>query len=144
MRERSRHVNRHVFEKVESGEPSSDSLSVVRARLHELIDRVHCLRRIGSIDADPYLCSFRWGQRHQAHYAFAVDFRSIVADSDVGMKREHGAHEPGFRPDVMPLSYCDFLFQLLDSIVLICQATRRRRHVSHDCFNRSAHRFCPP
>src|SRR5439155_22126264 len=53
-------------------------------------------------------------------------------------------HEPRFRPDVMPLLYRDFLFQLLDSVALICQTTRRRRHVSHDCFNRSAHRFCPP
>src|SRR5882757_432796 len=61
------------------------------------------------------------------------------------MKRKHGAHEPGFRPDVTPpLSYRDFLFQLLDSVALICHTTRRRHHVSHDCFNRSAHRFCPP
>src|SRR6267378_868468 len=60
------------------------------------------------------------------------------------MKREHGAHEPRFRPDVMPLSYRDFLFQLLDSIALIGHTTRRRRHVSHNCFNCSAHRFCPP
>src|SRR6266481_3125405 len=57
------------------------------------------------------------------------------------MKREHGAHEPGFRPDVTPLSYRDFLFQLLDSVALICQATRRWCHVSHDCFNGSAHTF---
>src|SRR5947209_9448204 len=60
------------------------------------------------------------------------------------MKREHGAHEPGFRPDVMPLLYRDFLFQLLDSIPWMCRTTRRRRHVPHDCFNCSAHRFCPP
>src|SRR5947208_4919950 len=60
------------------------------------------------------------------------------------MKREQGAHESRFRPDVMPLFYRDFLFQLLDSIALICQPTRRRRHMSHDCFNCSAHRFCPP
>src|SRR5438876_6534910 len=60
------------------------------------------------------------------------------------MKRKHGAHELGFRPDIMPLFYHDFLFQLLDSVALICHTTRRRRHVSHDYFNRSAHRFCPP
>src|SRR5438445_8202383 len=60
------------------------------------------------------------------------------------MKREHGAHEPRFRPDVMPLLYRDFLFQLLDSIPWMCRTTRRRRHVPHDCFNCSAHRFCPP
>src|SRR5438132_2465697 len=60
------------------------------------------------------------------------------------MKREYGAHEPRFRPDVMRLLDRDFLFQLLDSVALICQTTRRRRHVSLDCFNRSAHRFCPP
>src|SRR5438094_3234651 len=60
------------------------------------------------------------------------------------MKREQGAHEPRFRPDVMPFFYRDFLFQLLDFVALICQTTRRRRHVSHDCFNCSAHRFCPP
>src|SRR5258708_36910935 len=60
------------------------------------------------------------------------------------MKRAHGAHELRFRPDVMPLLYRDFVFQLLDSVALICQTTRRRRHVSHDCFNCSAHRFCPP
>src|SRR2546429_1386981 len=60
------------------------------------------------------------------------------------MKRKHGAHELGFRPDIMPLFYRDFLFQFPDSIALICHTTRRRRHVSHDCFNRSAHRFCPP
>src|SRR6266403_6104756 len=44
----------------------------------------------------------------------------------------------------MPLLYRDFLFQLLDSIALICHTTRRRRHVSHVCFNCSAHSFCPP
>src|SRR5438309_10039904 len=60
------------------------------------------------------------------------------------MKREHGAHKPRFRPDVMPLLYRDFLFQLLDSIPWMCRTTRRRRHVPHDYFNRSAHRFCPP
>ena len=76
--------------------------------------------------------------------AFVVHFLSIVADSHIRMKRKHGAHEPRFRPDVMPPSYRDFLFQLLDSIALICHTTRRRRHVSHDRFNRSAHRLCPP
>src|SRR2546421_4523766 len=60
------------------------------------------------------------------------------------MKRKHGAHKPGFRPDVTPLFYRDLPFHLLDSIALICQPTRRRRHMSHDCFNCSAHRFCPP
>src|SRR6266480_5427460 len=44
----------------------------------------------------------------------------------------------------MPLFYRDFLFQLLDSIALMCRTTRRRRYVSHDCFNCSAHRLCPP
>src|SRR6266404_2884867 len=44
----------------------------------------------------------------------------------------------------MPLFYRDFLFQLLDSIPWMCRTTRRRRHVPHDCFNCSAHRFCPP
>src|SRR5881227_1236038 len=60
------------------------------------------------------------------------------------MKREQGAHESRFRPDVMPLLYRDFLFQLLDSVALICHTTRRRRHVPRDCFNCSAHRLCPP
>src|SRR5437016_9713297 len=60
------------------------------------------------------------------------------------MKRKHGAHKPRFRPDVMPLLCRDFLFQLLDSIPWMCRTTRRRRHVPHDCFNCSAHRFCPP
>src|SRR6266404_1248495 len=44
----------------------------------------------------------------------------------------------------MPLLYRDFLFQLLDSVALICHTTRRCRHVPHDCFNCSAHSFCPP
>src|SRR6266550_5506664 len=144
MRKGSRRVNRSLFEKVESRKYRSGSSIIVRARLCELIDSVHCVCRIGSFDTDPHLCPFRWGQRHQVHYAFAVDFRSIVADSDIGMKRKHGAHEPGFRPDVMPLFYRDFLFQLLCSIPWNSRATRRRRHVPHDCFNCSAHRFCPP
>src|SRR5437899_10158831 len=44
----------------------------------------------------------------------------------------------------MPLFYRDLPFHLLDSIALIGHTTRRRRHVSHDCFNCSAHSFCPP
>src|SRR5437899_8438714 len=144
MRKGSRRVNRSLSEKVESRKYRSGSSIIVRARLCELIDSVHCRCRIGSFDTDPHLCPFRWGQRHQVQYAFAVDFRSIVADSDIGMKRKHGAHKPGFRPDVMPLFYRDFLFQLLDSIPWIGRAIRRWYHVSHDCFNCSAHRFCPP
>src|SRR5882724_3212637 len=144
MRKGRGRVNRSLFEKVESRKYRSGLSIIIRARLHQLIDSVHCLCRIGSFDTDPHLCPFRWGQRHQVQYAFAVDFRSIVADSDIGMKRKHGAHKPGFRPDVMPLFYRDFLFQLLDSIALMCRTTRRRRHVLHDCFNCSAHRFCPP
>src|SRR6266403_1695580 len=144
MREGRGRVNRSLFEKVASRKSRSGSSIIVRARLCELIDSVHCRCRIGSFDTDPHLCPFRCGQRHQVHYAFAVDFRSIVADSDIGMKRKHGAHEPRFRPDVMPLFYRDLPFHLLDSIALIGHTTRRRRHVSHDCFNCSAHRFCPP
>src|SRR5256885_14039930 len=44
----------------------------------------------------------------------------------------------------MPLLCLDFLFQLLDSVALICHTPRRCRHVPHDCFNCSAHSFCPP
>src|SRR5438270_14021232 len=44
----------------------------------------------------------------------------------------------------MPLFYRDLPLHLLDSIALNYQSTRRRRHMSHDCFNCSAHRFCPP
>ncbi len=40
--------------------------------------------------------------------------------------------------------YRDFLFQLLNSIALMCRTTLRERRVSHDRFNRSAHCFCPP
>ena len=55
--------------------------------------------------------------------AFLEETRAIVKHTDEAVKiaRTVASAEPK-----------DFLFQLLDSVALICHTTRRRRHVSHD------------
>src|SRR5438132_503217 len=152
LRSRSRRALRANFELLSTIRMSGFSLGpltncsfidsiLLWLRFHQFIERVDRLCSVGPFSANAHCRSFRRGKRHEIEDVFAIHFLAVVTHTHVGMKRHHCAYESGFRPDVMPLLYGEFPLQFLCSIPLIGDPIRRRRHVSHDYFNCSAHRF---